>query len=161
MSVAEKTKAQSGAGAEAARVGKFGVVGVINTLIDFGILNALTKFAHWPIIYANLVSASTAMIFSFFANKRLVFKQTGGSLVKQTITFVAITAFGVYVIQNAIIWLLISGWTTPLHLFVTVVRGMHIHLFSDGFYINNGAKAAATLASLTWNYIMYKKVVFK
>jgi putative flippase GtrA len=60
-----------------------------------------------------------------------------------------------------IIWILVSAWTAPLHLFVTIVRGVGIHLFSDGFYINNGAKAIATVASLIWNYIMYKKVVFK
>ena len=154
------TKKKRAAGAEAAQVGKFGIVGVLNTLIDF-IFNALGKFAGWPPIPANVVSTSVAMIFSFFANKRVVFKVTGGSVVKQAVIFLVTTAFGLYVIQNGIIFLLTNTWTAPVHLVVSIVRGIGIKLFSDAFYINNSAKAVATVASLTWNYIMYKKLVFK
>ena len=154
------TKSRQTAGAEASRVGKFGVVGVINTVIDFAIFNALGKFAGWPPIPANIASTSVAMIFSFFANKRLVFKQNSGSMLKQAGVFLIITAFGLYVIQTGIIWLLVHQWTAPTALLVKVVRGVGIHWFKDDFYVNNSAKAVATLASLTWNYIMYKKVVF-
>jgi putative flippase GtrA len=146
---------------EIKRVGKFGIVGIINTLLDFGIFNALTKFAHFGLIQANIVSTTCAMLFSFFANKKVVFKQEGGSVVRQAILFFAITAFGLYVIQNGIIYLLTDLWIGPINLFVNIIRSVGINFFSDGFYINNGAKAIATLASLTWNYIMYKKVVFK
>ncbi len=146
---------------EIRRVGKFGIVGIINTLLDFGIFNALTKFAHFGLIQANIISTTCAMLFSFFANKNLVFKQDGGSVAKQAVSFFVVTAFGLYVIQNGIIWLLTDVWVGPVHLVVQTVRSLGIHVFSDGFYINNSAKAVATVASLTWNYIMYKRVVFK
>jgi putative flippase GtrA len=154
-------KSQQTAGAEVSRVGKFGIVGIINTLIDFAIFNALGKFAGWPPIPSNIVSTSTAMIFSFFANKKLVFKSDSGSMLKQAGIFLITTAFGLYVIQTGIIWLLVHQWTAPMELVVKIVRGVGIHFFKDDFYVNNGAKAVATVASLTWNYILYKKVVFK
>ena len=145
---------------EIVRVGKFGIVGILNTIIDFCIFNALTKYASFGLIQANLVSTTVAMIFSFVMNKRVVFEDDEGSVVKQAVLFLVVTAFGLYVIQNGIIWLLTDVWVGPVHLVVNIVRSAQIHILSDGFYINNSAKAVATLASLVWNYIMYKKVVF-
>lgn len=101
------------------------------------------------------------MAFSFFANKRVVFKVSGGSILKQAAIFLLVTAFGLYVIQTGIIYWLVHVWAAPMQLVVRIVRGLGIHWFSDAFYINNGAKATGTVASLIWNYIMYKKVVFK
>jgi putative flippase GtrA len=146
---------------EATTVGKFGVVGVLNTLIDFTIFNALQKFLFWAPIPANVVSTTVAMGFSFFANKQVVFEKKGGSLLKQALIFVPVTAFGLYVIQNAIIFFFVHAWPWPMHLVIQIVRTIGFHWFSDNFFINNGAKAMATIASLIWNYIMYKKVVFK
>lgn len=146
---------------EIKRVGKFGIVGIVNTLIDFGIFNALTKFAGFGIIQANIVSTTCAMIFSFAANKKVVFKPESGSTARQAVMFFVVTAFGLYVIQNGIIWLLTDIWVGPVNLVVNIVRSAGIHFLSDGFYINNSAKAVATVASLVWNYIMYKEVVFK
>jgi putative flippase GtrA len=146
---------------EIRRFGKFGIVGIVNTLLDFGVFNALTKFAGFGLIQANIVSTTIAMVFSFYANKRVVFKPEGGSVRRQVVAFFLVTAFGLYVIQNGIIYLLTDIWVGPVNLVVVIVRGAGIHHLSDGFYINNSAKAVATIASLSWNYIMYKRVVFK
>lgn len=155
-----KTVSQS-ATREISQVGKFGIVGLANTLIDFGLFNFFTKFAHYGLIQSNIISTTTAMVFSFFANKQLVFKPGERHVASQAIAFFVVTAFGLYVIQNGIIHLLTAVWPEPLHGIVHIVRGVGIHFFSDGFYINNGAKAIATVASLTWNYIVYKRVVFR
>src|SRR5664279_2789413 len=85
---------------EVKRVGKFGVVGIINTLIDFTIYDLLWGKAHWAIVPANIVSTTVAMTFSFFANKNLVFKKSKGSILRQAIIFYAVTAFGLYVLQT-------------------------------------------------------------
>jgi putative flippase GtrA len=146
---------------EIKRVGKFGLVGIANTLIDFGIYNFASKFLGWTLIEANTLSTTVAMTFSFFANRQLVFEPGRGSMARQAAVFFAVTAFGLYIIQNGIIHLLTSEWRGPLEWGTHIVRQGGIKLFSDAFWINNGAKAVATVASLTWNYIMYKKVVFR
>ncbi len=145
---------------EVKRVGKFGVVGIANTLIDFGLYNLLTSLGL-SYVAANLPSTTVAMIFSYFANQRYVFKSEERSLYQAGLFFV-VTAFGLWVIQNGVIYLLTQVWTGPLNLAVNVVHSIGLGgLFSNDFVIKNGAKVVATIASLTWNYLMYKKVVFK
>lgn len=143
------------------RAGKFGVIGIINTLLDFTIFNVETKYLGLQVIPANIVSTTIAMVFSFTANRQIVFGGRGKAVWRQGVSFLAVTAVGLYVIQLGIIHLLVIDWPAPLHLGVHIVRGLGINVFSDGFYINNGAKAIATVASLAWNYIMYKRVVFR
>jgi putative flippase GtrA len=148
--------------AEVKRVGKFGLVGIINTLIDFVIYNVLFGILGLDVRIANIISTTCAMIFSFTANKQLVFGRGSGSLVKQAVVFYAVTAFGLYVLQTGTIHILTDIWTTPLHVAVSIIHGLGFgEVFSDTFIINNGAKAVGTVLSLTWNYMMYKKVVFR
>lgn len=147
---------------EVKRVSKFGVVGVINTLLDFAIYNIL----HFQLglgapIPANLVSTTVAMLFSFAANKRVVFNQKQGSVVRQAAIFFAVTAFGLYVLQNGVILLLKEVWTGPLELAVRIAQFFGLTAFlSPDFITENGAKAAGTVFSMTWNYLLYKRVVF-
>ena len=97
--------------------------------------------------------------FSFVANKRVVFSKNKGSLGKQALLFFVITAFGLYVIQTCTIQFLTEVWLTPIAIGLAFAHGMGI-TGHDQFLTKNGAKAIGTVLSLTWNYIMYKKVVF-
>lgn len=152
----------STAATEAVLVGKFGLVGIINTLIDFTIYNVLHFKLGLALIQSNIISTTIAMVFSFVMNKRLVFKHHHGSSLKQAAIFLATTAFGLYVLQNGVIALLTQVWFEPLQLAVTIVHNLGLaHILSDRFVVNNGAKAIGTVLSLIWNYIMYKKVVFR
>lgn len=148
---------------EIKRVGKFGAVGIINTLIDLTFYNILSSsIIGLSLIGANLISTTIAMVFSFFANQRLVFNANQRGLLRQALIFFPVTAFGLYVLQSGVIKLFTEVWLAPLELAVLIVHFVGLSaLFSDDFIIKNGAKAAATLVSLTWNYLMYKKVVFK
>ncbi len=148
---------------EVARVGKFAGVGVLNTLIDFAILNVLSSsYVGLSLIVANIISTSVAMVFSFFANKRVVFKQEHGNPLMQAVLFFAVTGFGLWVLQSGIIYVLTVAWVSPLKLAYSIVKAIGLGgIFSEAFVIKNGAKVFATLVSLTWNYIAYKKVVFK
>jgi putative flippase GtrA len=146
-------------GTEIVRVGKFGLVGVLNTLIDFTIYNVLSGKVGLSLVQSNIVSTSVAMLFSFAANRQVVFKKKPGSLIKQALTFFLVTAVGLYVIQIGTIKLLTEIWLAPIALGLAIAHAAGI-VGHDQFLIKNGAKAAATVLSLTWNYIMYKKVVF-
>lgn len=147
---------------EIKRVGRFGMVGVFNTVLDFTLYNLLHTVAGWGLIVANVVSTTIAMSLSFFFNKQLVFKQPQGSVWRQASIFLLTTAFGLYVLQNGTITLLVEIWPAPLQLAVAAVHAIGLgRFFSDTFITINGAKAVATVVSLTWNYMMYKKVVFR
>lgn len=145
-------------GHDLVRAGKFGAVGGLNTLIDFGLYNLLSSFFKLTLVQANIISTTVAMLFSFAANKKLVF-QSKGAVVKQGVLFFLVTAFGLYILQTGTIKLLTEVWLAPVALGVAAAHliGIHGH---DQFLIKNGAKAIGTVVSLTWNYIMYKKVVF-
>jgi putative flippase GtrA len=141
------------------RFGKYGLVGALNTLIDFSIYNVLSGAFSFSLVQANIVSTTIAMIFSFVANKQLVFKSESGSWMRQGILFLLVTAFGLYVLQTGTIKLLTDVWLVPVNLGLIAAHGIGIK-GHDHFLAKNGAKAIATAVSLTWNYIMYKKVVF-
>lgn len=125
---------------------RFGLVGAANTALDFGLLLMLANFFAVPHVIANIISSSIAFISSFFANKKYTFKTTGQSVVREMILFTVVTLFGLWVIQSAIIALL----TPPIQAIVT----------NDTITLVI-AKLIATLASLTWNYVLYSKIVFK
>lgn len=123
---------------------RFALVGVVNTALDFTILFSLHA-AGFSSLVANFISTSTAFAFSFVANRHFTFRVRSGNARRQFTLFIIITLTGLWVIQPAIIWfveltlasLMIEEWVSLL-----------------------GAKLLATLASLTWNYILYSRVVF-
>jgi putative flippase GtrA len=124
---------------------RFGLVGIVNTGIDFGILFVLVALGL-PIIASNFVSTSVALVFSFFANKSFTFKHEGKSTTKQIVLFFVITLIGLWIIQ-------------PL-----IIEG--VKLATDSFSLNKffvllTGKLLATCASLVWNYLLYRKFVFK
>ncbi len=123
----------------------FAAIGALNTVLDFGILFALKSFGL-PAIAANTVSTSVAFIFSFVMNRKYTFKSSGQNVRRELVLFIAVTLFGLWVLQNTVIWLLTPvglsfGWSDDTAVLV--------------------AKLVATGVSLVWNYIMYDKVVFK
>lgn len=123
----------------------FATIGGANTVIDFGILFVL-KMLGVPVIAANIISTSVAFVFSFIMNRKYTFKSAGGDIKRELPLFIGVTLFGLWVLQNIVIWLILP-----------VIKG-------SGLPENTallGAKLAATCVSLVWNYIMYDRVVFK
>jgi putative flippase GtrA len=123
---------------------RFMAVGGANTVIDFGLLFLLKAFGL-PTITANLISTTTAFCFSFFANKKYTFKTTDTDVKREVILFIAVTLFGLWVLQTIVIKILTAFIST--------------HLSSNEALLV--AKLAATVVSLIWNYILYSRVVFK
>jgi putative flippase GtrA len=75
----------------------YSVIGVINTFIDFSLFSTLClafKTSAWQ---ANVVSYSTAVIFSFFANRRFTFRSashSGSRIVDQGGRFLVVSLMG-------------------------------------------------------------------
>jgi len=124
---------------------RFAVVGGLNTAIDFAILFSLVALGL-PTITSNFLSTSVALIFSFFANKKFTFRHDDKSTSLQFIYFLIITLFGLWVIQPVII----EG-----------IRLLIGHLITNNFIVLLIGKVLATIASLIWNYLLYRKFVFK
>ena len=126
---------------------KFAQVGVLNTAIDFGILNffiAITGVASGVgIILINATSFSTALVNSFFWNKEWVFGQTKKS---NFLTFAAVTLIGLS-INTGVVYIL-TTYVPPV-------------LVTSASLWANLAKLAATVLSLIWNFMGYKLIVFK
>lgn len=127
------------------QVGRFAIVGFVNTLIDFILLFTL-KAIGFPIVSANFVSSTVAFIFSFVANKKYTFKDSTGDIRKQILLFVVVTLIGLWVFQNIVIY-----FSEPI--FVSLTGNEEIGLLIS--------KLLATGVSMTWNYIMYAMFVFK
>lgn len=139
---------------------RFALVGIANTILDFVILNLLVTVVGLPRVPANTISATVAMVGSFIANRKLVFKhQAGGSAAdyrRQIILFIVVTVAGLYILQNGIIYLLTEVWTWPLDTAADIFT-----IFDRDFIYTNGSKAIATAFSLVWNFVLYKRLVFK
>jgi hypothetical protein cdiviTM7_02105 len=124
---------------------RFGLIGVINTALDFGLLFILKSIGLMATT-ANIFSTSIAFVFSFFANKKYTFRSSGTNIVREMILFVAVTLFGLWVLQTGVIWLVLPHLSKLL-------RSSEIGLLVT--------KLIATAVSMTWNYILYDKLVFK
>lgn len=147
----------------AVQAGKFGIVGILNTLLDFVIFNLLTsRFFRVPKVAANIFSTTVAMTFSFFANRQAVFTAGTGDPVTQAVLFFAVTGFGLWVLQTGILHLVVDKWRWPRALTAWALRITSLgRLISTEFALKNGGKAFATLFSLAWNFVMYKYLVFR
>ena len=75
----------------------YSIIGAINTVIDFTLFSMLClafKTSAWQ---ANVVSYSTAVIFSFFANRRFTFRSashSGSGIVDQGGRFLVVSLVG-------------------------------------------------------------------
>lgn len=126
----------------------FSVIGGINTALDFIILFVLASFGV-KIFIANIFSTGTTFIISFLLNKKITFKSVSNNkkeLIREMVLFILVTLFGLWVIQNIVI-------STTMPIFENLLKNKRISLLLS--------KLIATIFSLIWNFILYKKVVFK
>lgn len=129
---------------------KFATIGVLNTVIDFGILNILmwvTRIYKGPWIFLfNTISFSCAATNSYFFNKYWTFGELSKIRAGQFAKFFLISVGGA---------LINSGIVFSVTTFIPPAFGLGKALWA------NLAKVIATAIAWTWNFFMYKFVVFK
>lgn len=82
-------------------------------------------------------------------NKKITFKSVSNNkkeLIYEMFLFIIVTLFGLWVIQNIII-------SIAMPIFENLFKNKQISLLLS--------KLIATIFSLIWNFILYKKIVFK
>lgn len=126
---------------------RFAVIGLLNTGVDFGLFFFLTSILDLHFFFANLISTTAALIVSFTLNAQLTFS---GSMTRANAgLFSLVTLTGLWLLQPVII-----AVVEPVISFIlqsTPYSGVILLL----------AKAVATCASLVWNYLLYKNLVFR
>ena len=157
---------------EAAQVGRFGLVGILNTLVDFVLLNTLVRTVlprsevffevfGKPItglMIAGVISGTVAMINSFIFNQRFTFRAKKVDN-RQIFLFFAITMFGLYVIRPLVLDFFSEIWLWPANLAYSIGQVLHLPM-DQAFYTDNVALAGAIAVVLVYNYLAYKKFVF-
>lgn len=62
----------------ARQVGRFDVVGIAATLLDYAVLMALSQLAGVPVLYASAASYVVSLVFNYAASMRYVFTHREG-----------------------------------------------------------------------------------
>ena len=132
------------------QIGKFIVIGGLNTFLDFGVLNFLMLFSGVATGagYSGFkgISFIIAVANSYFWNKYWVFESTGEKQKGEFLKFFIISAVGFGINVG------IASFTVN---FVGAPEGIASNLWA-----NIGA-ALAVVFSLIWNFLGYKFLVFK
>jgi putative flippase GtrA len=142
---------------------RFGIVGVVNTVVDYVVFIGLTIAFAIPLSevwIAKYPSSVVAMAVSFGLNRSWVFRAREGRLATQLLRFASTTLVGVFVIQN----LLTQFFASNFPFFGKAVwRGLDAMgiALDESFVIKTVAFALATIASLTWNFLTYKFWAFR
>ncbi len=132
------------------QLAKFGLIGVSNTVIDLGLysffIHTTGVASGWSIAFFRAFSVTLAIINSYIWNKYWSFeKKEAADVPKEFTNFVLVSAFGLFL--NVTITSLLANLIHPLGLSQT---------------------AWATIAGfipipivLLWNFVGYKRLVFK
>ena len=83
---------------------KFGIVGVIATLIDLAVLMLLKEFMHVDVLAASAVAFSVSVIANYILSMLFVFESSGNSKVKEFLVFVVLSIGGL-LLNQFIMWI--------------------------------------------------------
>lgn len=128
---------------------KFCIVGVLNTVIDFGSLNILSYLtgitSGFLVGGINIPGFVVGIPNSYFWNKKWVFNSKS-NITQSASPFLIVTLAGIFI--NSALVILLTTYINP-----PVAMSSELWL--------NIAKVIATVASLVWNFVGFKFLVFK
>ncbi len=127
------------------RVIRFALAGLVNTAVNFLILNVAFYVIGQNKIVSSIIATSTAILVSFLLNQSFVFRDTTEPY-KKFLKFTALTALGVLIIQTSV--------------YSFCILWFRQYLFNN-FIIINLSTAIASLSIMFWNYNVYKYIVFR
>ena len=117
---------------------KFGVVGVIAFLIDYGLLYILTEYANIYYLISSIISFTVSLIFNYILSIKWVFDVTKKQTYKEVFVFVVLSVIGLGINQ------------------------LVMYLGSDIMYIYYMlTKLVATVIVMIWNFITRKIFIEK
>lgn len=122
---------------------RFGLVGALNTLVDFGIFNLLAFGLGVSIVVAYPISVAAGIANSFLWNKLWTFSAgRSGRLSREATIFVLVSLGGLLV--NYMGFLI-----------------LHFPIGESSQLIVNLEKLAASIVSMVWNFLGYRFFAFR
>jgi len=142
---------------------------VVNTLTDYLAFMLLTKIFSVPlerVWVAKLISGGLAMAVSFLLNWGWVFASQGAGRSGQVWRFLVTTISASWGIQLGLTQFFSSIWPAPGLAAFAVLRRLWLPAMAPGIVtmpaaIKTVAFALATMASMTWNFVLYRTWVFR
>ena len=83
---------------------KFGVVGIIAFVIDYGLMVLLTELAGLNYLVSATISFTVSVIFNYVASMRYVFSHKEGMSRKKEFTIFVVLSIAGLIINNALMW---------------------------------------------------------
>ena len=92
-------------------------IGLINTVVDFSLLNFFFAVLGWGEILSVTVALVIASLVAYVLNRRFTFRLDGGLRVRETVAFVGVNVLAL-LLTNLLVWLAIEqfGHLTQLQL---------------------------------------------
>lgn len=142
---------------------------MVNTLTDYVVFMSLTRIFSIPlgrVWVAKLVSGGLAMAVSFLLNRGWVFASPDAHRSGQVARFLITTISASWGIQLGLTQFFSSVWTTPGLVGFATLRRVGLPAIAPGVLteaaaIKTVAFGLATLASMAWNFILYRTWVFR
>lgn len=142
---------------------------MVNTLTDYVAFMLLTRIFSIPlgrVWIAKLVSGGLAMAVSFLLNRGWVFASRDARRSGQAARFLITTISASWGIQLGLTQLFSSVWPTPGLIGFAALRRMGLpdlapQVFTETAAIKTVAFGLATLASMAWNFVLYRTWVFR
>ena len=125
---------------------KFSFVGVTGTIVDFGVMNLMSLVFHLPLLWAQAISFTIAVVNNFLWNRYWTYPDSRSKRApQQLIQFVLINLVGILVRTPLISWL--------NNLILKALNNAAIRLPVENFVISqNAALAVSILIILFWNF---------
>ena len=107
---------------------KFGVVGVIATIIDFGVLILLKEVLGVYVLIASAVSFAVSVVVNYLLSMLFVFKGNKENKVREFIIFVLLSVGGLF-INQFVMWLGTEIFST-YYLFVKIFACVFVPVYN-------------------------------
>ena len=120
-------------------------IGILNTVVDIS-LYLLLRSSGMTVLVANIISTSVALCISYFLNRKYTFRSTTNPR-SNVVPFLLVTLTGLWVLQPILIYFSLN-----------LLEQLSIQSSTQ---LDLVAKLIATIFTLVWNYILYKKIVFR
>jgi putative flippase GtrA len=151
------------------QIRRFAASGVANTFTDYAVFMLLTKIFSVPlerVWIAKLISGGLAMAVSFVLNCGWVFASQNARRSGQVGRFLITTMSASWGIQLGLTQFFSSIWPTPGLVAFAALRRLGLPAMAPGIVtmpaaIKTVAFGLATMASMTWNFVLYRTWVFR
>lgn len=127
---------------------KFGITGVVNTLIDFGLFNLLMHltgiYKGWPVFIFSTVSVSIAILNSYLMNRKWTFNSQQDRISSEMGRFLLVSIVGMLINSLMAASVSVLGHWVPVSVYL----------------LPNIGKGLGAVLSATWNFLAYRYWVF-